>query len=129
MKMENRAITIPPIEIDSQGKVILESIKQKQINFGKKFHPEFEGYLTENKGGVWISHIQSKEIGQGHFSLLIKELKEKYKFIKIPTPSKMMFDRATHLGFKIKREFFGEPYNEMGTIMFWEKRTAEVQER
>jgi len=114
-----RTITIPPIELE--GKVILESIKQKEIKFGKNFHPEFSGYLTEIKDGVWISLIQAKEIGKGHFSKLIKELKQKYNFIKIPTPSRMIFDRARHLGFDIKREFFGEPYNEYGTIMVWKK--------
>ena len=105
-------ITIPPIETDRNGKLILESIKMKQIDFGKDFHPEFDGYITEQKGGVWISHISMKkigDIGKGYFSKLIKELKYKYDFIKIPTPSKMITDRAIHLGFKLKREFFGEP--------------------
>ena len=116
-----RAITIPPIELDSQGNLILESVKQKMIEFGKSFHPEFSGYLTEIRDGVWISIIEAKEIGKGHFSKLIRELKQKYSFIKIPTPSNMIFDRATHLGFKTIREFFGEPYNEYGTIMIWKK--------
>ncbi len=118
--MIGRPITIPPIELDSQGKVILESIKQKMIKFGKNFHPEFKGYITEQKGGVWISIIEAKEIGKGHFSKLIKEFKEKYNFIKIPTPSKMIIGIALHLGFILKQEWFGSPYDEYGTIMLWE---------
>ncbi len=114
-------ITIPLLEFD--GKEIVNSIRE--IKFGKRFHPEFKGYVYEEiikeKRGIWISVIEAKEIGKGHFSKLIKEFKEKYDFIKIPTPSKMMIERALHLGFEIKSEFFGEPFNEYGTIMFWEK--------
>jgi len=119
--MINQPITIPPIELDSKGKVILDSIRMKQINFSKSFYPEFEGYITEQRDGVWISAIESKEIGKGHFSKLIRDFKEKYSFIKIPTPSKMMISIAIHLGFDIKREFFGSPYDEYGDIMLWEK--------
>ena len=81
----------------------------------------FEGYISEVEDGVFISAIKSKEIGKGHFSKLIKELKEKYNWIKIPTPSFMMIERALHLGFIKKKEWFGEPFNEEGVIMFWSK--------
>lgn len=124
--MENRAITIPPFEVEDLNK---KDWHYKELKFCKRFHPEFEGYLTEFKGGIWISLISAKEIGQGHFSLLIKELKKKYSFIKIPTPSKMIMGISIHLGFKIKTEFFGSPYNEMGTIMLWEKRTLNNRKR
>ena len=122
--MIGQPITIPPVELDSKGRVKLESLYIREMKFGKDFHPEFKGYVTEQKGGVWISIIEAREIGKGHFSKLIKEFKEKYNFIKIPTPSKMIIERSFHLGFKIVEEWFGSPYNEMGTIMLWEKDFA-----
>jgi hypothetical protein len=94
----------------------------KAINFDSDFHPEFKGYISETLDGVWISAIEAKEIGKGHFSALIKEFKEKYNFIKIPTPSKMMIERAVHLGFKYMTEYFGEPFNEWANLMVWEKK-------
>lgn len=85
-------------------------------------NPEkFDGYLSEREDGIWISAISSKTKGQGDFSNLIKELKEKYKWIKIPTPSNEMVAISQHLGFRMKEEYFGEPFNESGIIMFWEK--------
>ena len=81
----------------------------------------FDGYLSEIDDGIWISAIKSKKIGNGDFSRLIKELKEKYDWIKIPTPSNMMREKAKHLGFIEKEEYFGEPFYEMGEIMFWSK--------
>jgi hypothetical protein len=81
----------------------------------------FDGYLSEVGTGVYISAITSKQIGKGNFSKLIKELKLKYDFIKIPTPSNMMGLRAKHLGFIEKEEYFGEPFNSMGKVMLWEK--------
>ena len=122
--MINQPITIPPIELDTNGKVIMESIKTNQLDFNKRFHPEFTGYMIEQKDGIWISYIESKDIGKGNFSKLITELKEKYNWIKIPTPSKMMMKIATHLGFDIKNEYFESPYECMGTIMTWYKQVG-----
>jgi len=82
----------------------------------------FDGYITEIDDGIWISAIHSKKIGNGDFSKLIKQLKEKYNWIKIPTPSNMMIEISEHLGFIMKKEWFGEPFNEDGIIMFWEKK-------
>lgn len=82
----------------------------------------FEGYLSEIEDGVFISAIKSKDIGKGNFSRLIEQLKEKYNWIKIPTPSIMMKERALHLGFIEKKEWFGEPFNEIGVVMFWSKK-------
>lgn len=84
---------------------------------------KFEGYVSEVEDGVWISAIKSKNIGQGDFSKLIKILKGKYKWIKIPTPSNMMVERVEHLGFKRRSEFFEEPFNEMGIVMYWSSQT------
>lgn len=119
--MEKPPITQPPTEVDDKGKLILESIKVKTINFNKNFHPEFKGYLSEQYDGVWVSMIESKEIGKGNFSKLIKELKKRYNWIKIPTLSNMMRDIAIHLGFNLKEEYFGSPFNYMGEIMLWKK--------
>ena len=85
----------------------------------------FEGYLSEVEDGIWISAIKSKKIGNGDFSRLIEELKRKYNWIKIPTPSIMMIERAEHLGFVKKEEFFGEPFNEWEIVMFWTKLNSE----
>jgi len=81
----------------------------------------FDGYLTEVDDGVFISAIESKNKGKGDFSRLVKQLKEKYKFIKIPTPSNTMREIAKHLGFTEKEEYFNEPFNEVGKVMFWSK--------
>ena len=81
----------------------------------------FNGYISEVDDGVWISAIESKNIRNGDFSKLIKQLKEKYNWIKIPTPSDLMRKIALHLVFIEKEEYFEEPFNEMGTVMFWSK--------
>jgi len=81
----------------------------------------FDGYLSEIEDGVWLSAIKSKHQGNGDFSKLIKQLKEEYNWIKIPTPSNQMTEISKHLGFIEKEEWFGEPFNEIGIIMFWEK--------
>jgi len=93
----------------------------KMIEFGENFHPEFEGYMCEVENGIIISAIKSKEKGKGHFSKLVKELKDKYAWIKIPTPSNQMYEIALHLGFKLKKEWFPEPFNCEGELMLWEK--------
>ena len=80
---------------------------------------KFQGYISEIKDGVWISHIKSKNIGNGDFSELIKELKVKYNWIKIPTPSNMMIEIAEHLGLRKRKQWFGEPINEEGIVMYW----------
>ncbi len=114
-------ITNPPISIEEINK---ENFHYKEIKFGKNFHPEFKGFIFEKNDSVWISVIEAKEIGKGHFSKLIAEFKQKYNSINIPTPSKMITERSIHLGFNIKREFFGEPFNEWGIILFWERKVG-----
>ena len=102
------------------GGKMMENLTQdgfKVINLDSNF----EGFLSEVDDGVWISSIKSKNQGKGDFSRLIKQLKEKYKFIKIPTPSNKMKEIAKHLGFIEKEEYFNEPFNEIGTVMFWSK--------
>ena len=108
-------ITMPCVKPEDLGKF-------RMINFNKNFHPEFRGFISEYQDGVWISQIESKQIGKGNFSLLIKEFKAKYNWIRIPTPSQMIIKIALHLGFEYRKEYFGEPFNEFGDIMLWEKK-------
>lgn len=81
----------------------------------------FDGYISEIDDGVFISDITSKKQGQGNFSRLLNQLKQKYNWIKIPTPSNIMVEITLKKGFIIKEEYFPEPFNEIGTIMFWSK--------
>lgn len=80
---------------------------------------KFEGYLTEKDKGVWISSIKSKELGKGNFSKLLKHLKNKYNWIKVPTPSNKMRAILKKKGFVSTAEFFPEPINEVGEVMLW----------
>jgi len=105
-----------------------KNLKYKEkgvIPFPKHFENKFNGYLGEKDEGIFISYIQSKEKGKGNFSKLLRYLKGKYKWIRIPTPSNTMRLIALNKGFKEKKEFFPEPFNEMGEVLLWEK----VQER
>ncbi len=82
----------------------------------------FRGYISEVEDGVIISHISAVHKGRGDFSRLLNELKQKYKWIKIPTPSNQMKEIVLKKGFILKQEFFPEPFNCMGIIMFWERK-------
>ena len=82
---------------------------------------KFRGYMAEQAGGIFISAIESIEQGKGHFSELISELKQKYAFIKVPTPSRRMVMICLHLGFKLETEWFPEPFNEEAELMVWRK--------
>ncbi len=99
----------------------------KIIHFGKDFHPEFDGWISEEKGGVWISYISSKEKEKGHFSKLLEELKQKYDWIKIPTPFVLMKAIGLTHGFILKQELFPEPFNETGEILYWEKQGGKAK--
>ena len=91
------------------------------IKFDKMFHPEFDGWLWKDGEGVWISMIISKEEGKGNFKKLLDELKSKYKWIKIPTPSNRMLIIADKAGFKGKVEYCKEAGEDMN-VLLWEKR-------
>ncbi len=94
---------------------------KKIIPFSKDFHPEFDGYIGEENDGVWISFISSKQEHNGNFLRFLTELKERYAWIKIPTPSTRMCLIALRQGFELKKEYFPEPFDEMGEILFWKK--------
>ena len=54
-------------------------------------------------------------------------LKGKYDSIKIPTPSNTMRTICYKKGFIEKEEFFPEPFNEIGTVLYWQKKKAKKQ--
>lgn len=90
------------------------------IVFGENFHPEFDGWLWESGKGVWISFIQAKQQGKGHFSKLLEELKSKYEWIKIPTPSNLMLSISQHKGFEPTFEFHKDILEEC-EVMVWKR--------
>lgn len=96
------------------------------IEFNEKFHPEFDGYISEDGKGVWISFIVSKQEGKGNFKRFLEELKLKYSWIKIPTPSVRMFMIAIQNGFKPKKEYF-EPVKEWGDVLIWNKELSKKE--
>jgi len=95
--------------------------KTQQIGIIELDKNLFEGYISEVDDGVIISHIDSKNQGEGNFSRLLKELMQKYNWIKVPTPSNQMTEILNKKGFIMKEEFFPVPFNCMGTVMFWKK--------
>jgi hypothetical protein len=94
------------------------------IPFSKDFHPEFDGYIGEQGKGVFISAIESKDKGKGKFSRFLEELKAKYEWIKVPTPSNTMTEICLKKGFVLKEEWFPEPFNETGEVLYWERRKS-----
>lgn len=98
-----------------------QMIIQKQIEMIGLDKELFDGYISEVDDGVIISHISSNNQGQGNFSKLLKQLMEKYNWIKVPTPSNQMTRILEKKGFVMKEEFFPYPFECIGTIMFWEK--------
>lgn len=98
------------------------------IPFPKQFQDKFEGWLGEKDGGVFISFIRSKEKGKGNFSKLLRCLKGKYAWIKIPTPSNTMREICLKKKFKETTEYFPEPFNEWGTILLWQKNLEPEKE-
>ena len=105
-------------------------IIQKQIKMIKLNEELFEGYISEIDDGVIISHITSKFQGQGNFSKLLRQLMEKYNWIKVPTPSTKMCEILEKKGFIVKEEFFPYPFECMGIIMLWikSKQGKNIQE-
>ena len=91
------------------------------VEIPEQFKDLFDGYFGEQDDGVFISFIKSKHPQNGNFSKLLNYLKENYRWIKVPTPSNTMRLICLKKGFVSKMEFFPEPFNEVGEIMFWEK--------
>ncbi len=79
----------------------------------------FKGYLSEENDGIMISHIESINKGEGYFSNLLRQLMQRYRWIKVPTPSNQMRRILSKKGFVLKEEFFPEPFSCVGEVMFW----------
>ena len=94
-----------------------------QIKFGKGYHPEFDGYVWEQDKGIFISFIISKTPGRGNFLKYLDELKAKYEWIKIPTPSDRMMGLCLQKEFELKEELFPPPFDELGMVLIWTKKT------
>lgn len=91
------------------------------IHFSETFHPEFRGWIGEDGGGVWVSFIVSKDMGRGNFSRFLGELRKKYAWIKVPTPSERMRRICLKKGFRAVMEYFPAPFDEMGEVLVWER--------
>lgn len=89
-----------------------------KIEFGQDYHPEFNGYVWEEGGGIWLSFIVSKQEGKGNFSRYLRELQEKYDWIKVPTSSILMRKILLDKGFCATVEY-DEVSAEMCETMLW----------
>ena len=89
-----------------------------------------DGYAVLEKDGktLWLSFIMSKVEGKGHFKKFLDEVEQKF-IIKVPTPSRRMYEILSKRGYVLKKEFFEEP-GEWGEVMIKEstptKKTNEV---
>jgi hypothetical protein len=97
--------------------------QQRMIDFGPDYHPEFEGFVFEVDGGIYISFIESKEPGRGHFSRYLQELKQKYKFIKVPTPFAQMRAICLKKGFSETHEY-SKDFDEEVELLLWQKESV-----
>lgn len=91
------------------------------IEFGKEYHPEFDGYVWEKNGGIYLSTIISKHPRQGNLSKLLIEYKKKYSWIKVPTPFALMRKICLDKGFKEEMEYF-EEVGDWTEVMTWKKK-------
>ena len=108
------------IELQREGEEV--------INFGKTFHPEFEGWLTIKENICYISLITSKNKGQGNFSILLNELKERYSKIIITCPSEIMKEIVLKKGF-VYRETYLREMREIVPRCIWWKRGGTISPR
>ena len=94
--------------------------KDGKIDFDEKFHPEFNGWMWEQDDGIWVSCITSKEEWKGNFLRLLEELKSKYAWIRIPTPSNRMVMIAMRNGFEPIIEWNDQVEEDMD-VLIWKK--------
>jgi hypothetical protein len=106
---------------ETQTNIPADTHNQERYNMIELDEELFEGYVSEVNDGIIISHIRSRIQGRGDFSRLLKGLQERYKWIKVPTPSNHMREILLRKGFIEQTEFFPYPFNCNGEIMFWEK--------
>jgi len=69
---------------------------------------KFQGYLSIEDNIIWISAIQSKQMGKGNYSRLVKKIHKAGFIIKVPSPFPRMESICQHLGFTKTEEFFPE---------------------
>lgn len=99
------------------GIINLNSEFAKEIGFTKdKFLDD--SYLWKDKDTIIVSQISSTQEGKGHLKQLFKNISNKGFSIKVPTPSVRMKYLCLKWGFENKFEWFPEPYNCEGEIMF-----------
>jgi len=65
------------------GIINLDTDFAKELGFTSD---KFYGYLWISKNTIWISFIESKQQGKGHFKALLDTIKEKGYDIIVPTP-------------------------------------------
>lgn len=92
-------------DAESRGMIALDSKFGKQFGFtSDKFGRG--SYLWDNGDDIFISFIESKDRGKGHFSTLIKGIESKGYRVLVPTPLAQMENILTKWGWcpRYKRE-------------------------
>ncbi len=80
-----------------------------------------DGYACINGETLWLSLIRSKYEGKGNFRRFLDEVEQKFKIIKVPTPSNRMRKILEIRGYILLKEYFPEPMGEIGEVMIWSK--------
>lgn len=99
-----------PDETLDGGKIIkLDSDLGKELGFTSDKFDEFS-YLSTSPGkdtemAIYISMIESKNPGRGHFKTLVKNILERGWMVKVPTPLPRMEAVLKHMGFKRTVEY------------------------
>jgi hypothetical protein len=94
--------------------------------------PELGGYCVVEGNILWLSAIISKFPKQGNFGRFLDTIESEFEIIKVPVPSPLMKHILAKRGYKLKEEWFPEPFNEMGEIMFFslaEKSQKSLKEK
>ena len=77
---------------------------------------KYEGYLWKDDGAIWISFIECRNPGQGHFSQLVENILNEGYMVKVPTPLGQMVEILMHKGFIPTHE-----QTELGGLEVWIK--------
>lgn len=76
---------------------------------------KFEGWLWKKADSIYISFIESKQPGRGHFSQLLKAILDSGHSVKVPTPFAKMQQILVKKGFTKTIE----QDEEMGAVEVW----------
>ena len=105
-----------PLKEQKKPDYVCEPDDPRVIKYGWR-KTRFRGYLSlDDNHTIWVSAIESKFKGRGHFSKLIRALKKDGFIIKVSSPFPRMEAICNHLGFRKEREWFKEA-NEWVTVM------------